>query len=76
MEIIVDGGSRRGSDMMKARALGANSVMAGRSYLYGLGAAGEQGVDYVLDLYRHGLHRTMALCGVSSVSEIERAHVA
>jgi len=75
MEIIVDGGSRRGSDMLKARALGADSVMAGRTYLYGLGAAGEQGVDFVLDLYRTGLHRTMALCGVGDLGEVERTLV-
>ncbi len=75
VEIIVDGGSRRGSDLLKARALGADSVMVGRSYLYALGAAGEQGVDFVLDLYRTGLHRTMALCGTSSLSEVNRSLV-
>lgn len=72
VEIIVDGGSRRGSDLVKARALGADSVMAGRSYLYALGAAGELGVDHVLDLYRSGMARTMALCGVTDVSAISR----
>ncbi len=75
IEIIVDGGSRRGSDMLKARALGADSVMAGRTYLFALGAAGELGIDFVLDLYRTGLHRTMALCGVSSLSEVDRSLV-
>jgi len=73
VEIIVDGGSRRGSDMLKARALGADSVMAGRTYLYALGAAGEQGVDFVLDLYQSGLHRTMALCGVGNLGEVTRS---
>ncbi len=73
VEIIVDGGSRRGSDMLKARALGADSVMAGRTYLYALGAAGEQGVDFVLDLYKSGLHRTMALCGVGNLGEVTRS---
>jgi len=73
VEIIVDGGSRRGSDMLKARALGADSVMAGRTYLYALGAAGEQGVDFVLDLYKDGLHRTMALCGTGDLTEISRS---
>lgn len=72
VEIIVDGGSRRGSDLFKARALGADSVMVGRSYLYGLSAAGEQGVDFVLDLYQSGLHRTMALCGANSLAKINR----
>ncbi len=70
VEIIVDGGSRRGSDLVKARALGADAVMAGRFYLYALGAAGERGVDHVLDLYREGMRRTMALCGVTDVGEI------
>lgn len=76
MEIIVDGGSRRGSDLLKARALGADSVMAGRFYLYALGAAGETGVDFALDLYQTGLHRAMALCGVSRIADIDRDLVA
>ena len=49
IEIICDGGVRRGSDIVKAVALGARACMAGRAYLYGLGAAGERGVDHVLD---------------------------
>lgn len=75
VEIIVDGGSRRGSDLVKATALGANSVMVGRSYLYALGAAGEQGVDFVIDLYLEGLRRTMALCGVDHLCDVERSLV-
>ncbi len=70
LEIIVDGGVRRGSDVVKARALGADAVMAGRAYLYALGAAGEQGVDWMLDFIDEGTRRTMALCGVSSIDEI------
>ena len=49
-EIICDGGVRRGSDIVKAVAAGATACMAGRAYLYGLGAAGERGVDHVLEL--------------------------
>lgn len=69
-EIICDGGIRRGSDIVKALCLGANACMAGRVYLYGLGAAGEAGVDHVLELLRADVHRAMALVGASSVDEL------
>jgi L-lactate dehydrogenase (cytochrome) len=64
VEIICDGGVRRGSDIVKAVALGARACMAGRAYLYGLGAAGERGVDHVLALFAEDMRRTMALAGV------------
>jgi L-lactate dehydrogenase (cytochrome) len=70
--IICDGGARRGSDIVKAIALGADAVSIGRPYLYGLGAAGERGVDHVLDYFREGLERTMALTGCRSITEIDR----
>ena len=70
LEVICDGGVRRGSDIVKAVALGASSVMAGRLYLYALGAAGEAGVDHVLDLMKTGMERTMALIGSSSVDSL------
>jgi L-lactate dehydrogenase (cytochrome) len=73
--IICDGGIRRGSDIVKALALGATAAMTGRAYLYGLGAAGERGVDHVLDLLGADLRRVMALCGVRSIPEITRALV-
>jgi L-lactate dehydrogenase (cytochrome) len=69
-EIICDGGVRRGSDVVKALALGANACMVGRAYLYGLGAAGELGVDCVLRWMIEELRRTMALVGVTSIDEI------
>ena len=68
--ILCDGGVRRGSDIVKAVALGATACMAGRAYLYGLGAAGESGVDFVLRLMAEDVLRTMRLCGVSSISEL------
>jgi L-lactate dehydrogenase (cytochrome) len=68
--ILCDGGVRRGSDIVKALALGATACMAGRAYLYALGAAGEPGVDHVLSLFREGVARTMALTGRRSVAEI------
>ena len=72
LEVICDGGVRRGSDMLKALALGAQAVMVGRAYLYGLGAAGEKGVDWVLDFLGHTMRSTMALAGVRSIAEVSR----
>jgi L-lactate dehydrogenase (cytochrome) len=74
-EIICDGGVRRGSDIVKALALGATACMAGRAYLYGLGAAGEAGVDHVLDLLASDMRRTMALIGCRTVGDIGRDYV-
>jgi L-lactate dehydrogenase (cytochrome) len=70
--IICDGGVRRGSDIVKALALGADAVSIGRPYFYGLAAAGERGVDHVLDFMRDGLERTMALTGCRTIAEINR----
>jgi L-lactate dehydrogenase (cytochrome) len=70
-EIICDGGVRRGSDILKALAAGADAVMAGRAYLYGLGAGGEQGVDRVLEWFRSDLVRTMSLVGTNQVSDLD-----
>ncbi len=75
LEIICDGGVRRGSDIVKAVALGARACMAGRAYLYGLGAAGERGVDHVLGLFDADVRRTMALVGAGSVAELGRERV-
>ncbi len=75
IEIICDGGVRRGSDIVKAVALGARACMAGRAYLYGLGAAGERGVDHVLKMLRSDVRRTMALLGVTSIPELNREYV-
>ena len=65
-EIILDGGIRRGSDVVKAVALGAKACMIGRAYLYGLAVAGEQGVDFVLEHLAEGVERTLALIGCHS----------
>jgi L-lactate dehydrogenase (cytochrome) len=74
-EIICDGGVRRGSDIVKAVALGARACMVGRAYLYGLGAAGEPGVDWVLQLFENDMRRVMALLGVGSITELTREAV-
>lgn len=70
LEILCDGGIRRGSDIVKAVALGATACMAGRAYLYGLGAGGEAGVDHVLEHLRAGTERTMALSGRPSIDQL------
>jgi L-lactate dehydrogenase (cytochrome) len=76
IEIYCDGGVRRGSDIVKALALGASACMIGRAYLYALGAAGERGVDHVLAFLAEGMERTMALSGAQQVSDINRDLVA
>lgn len=70
--IICDGGVRRGDDIVKAIALGADACAIGRPYLYGAAVAGERGVDHVLAMFRTGLERTMALCGRTSIADIDR----
>ena len=72
-EIICDGGVRRGSDIVKALAAGATAAMAGRAYLYALGAAGERGVDRLLDWFRADIIRTMSLLGVGSIADLDRS---
>jgi len=73
VEVICDGGVRRGSDIVKAVAAGATACMAGRAYLYGLGAAGERGVDRVLEWFRADIVRTLCLLGVRSIAELDRS---
>jgi len=74
-EIICDGGVRRGSDIVKAVAAGATACMAGRAYLYALGAAGERGVDRLLGWWHDDVRRTMTLVGAGSVAELDRSFV-
>jgi len=69
--VMVDGGIRRGSDVVKALALGADAVLLGRSTLYGLSAGGETGAQKALEIIRSEMVRTMQLCGVADVKDIE-----
>jgi len=71
VEVLVDGGVRRGSDVVKALALGARAVLVGRPWAYGLGAAGEPGVAKVLEVLRQELERTLRLIGVGSVRDLD-----
>ena len=73
IEILLDGGIRRGSDVLKAIALGARAVMVGRPYLYGLSRGGQAGVEQVLETLRTELDRTMVLVGVRNLQEADRS---
>lgn len=75
IEVLVDGGIRRGSDVVKALCLGARAVLIGRAYAYGLAAAGTDGVARVLELLRSDLDRTMKLLGCESVSQLDRSWI-
>jgi 4-hydroxymandelate oxidase len=75
-EVYVDGGFRRGSDVLKALALGARMVAIGRPYLWGLAAGGERGVRRVLDILRGELELSMALAGCPTIGSIDRSLIA
>lgn len=68
--VMVDGGFRRGSDIIKAIALGAKVCLVGRPHLWGVSVAGEAGVSHVLDLYRQEMTRTMGLLGATSIGDL------
>lgn len=70
VEVLLDGGIRRGTHVVKAVALGARAVLIGRPYLYGLAAGGQAGVEHILDVFRSEIARTMTLLGCPSVSDL------
>ena len=74
-EVLMDGGIRRGADVVKAICLGARAVLVGRAYAYGLGAAGEAGVRHALEILRTDLVRTLKLLGCGSVAALDRSYV-
>jgi L-lactate dehydrogenase (cytochrome) len=73
IEVILDGGIRRGVPILTALALGAKACSIGRPYLYGLGAAGEAGVAKALDLLRSELVLAMRLCGCANLQDIDQS---
>ena len=75
IEVLLDGGVRRGSDVVKALALGARAVMIGRAYLWGLAANGQAGVENVLDVLHNGIDATLLGLGKSSIDELSPADV-
>jgi L-lactate dehydrogenase (cytochrome) len=74
-EVLMDGGVRRGSDIIKAICLGARAVLVGRAYAYGLAAAGEAGVSHALQILRTGVDRTLKLLGCPSIAALNSSYV-
>ena len=74
-DVLLDGGIRRGSDIVKGLCLGARAVMAGRAYVYGLGAAGSAGVARAIEILQTDLVRTLKLLGCASVAELNESYV-
>jgi len=75
IEVFMDGGIRRGTDIVKALCLGARAVLCGRAYAYGLAAAGEAGVARALEILRADVERTLKLLGCPSVAALDRSYV-
>jgi isopentenyl diphosphate isomerase/L-lactate dehydrogenase-like FMN-dependent dehydrogenase len=75
IEVLMDGGIRRGTDIAKALCMGARAVLCGRAYAYGLAAAGEAGVDRAIEILRVDLERTLRLLGCPSVAQLDRSYV-
>jgi len=75
IEVLMDGGIRRGTDIAKAICMGARAVLCGRAYAYGLAAAGEAGVDRAIEILRADLDRTLRLLGCPSVTELDGSYV-
>jgi L-lactate dehydrogenase (cytochrome) len=75
IEVWMDGGIRRGTDIAKAICMGARAVLCGRAYAYGLAAAGEAGVDRAIEILRTDLERTLRLLGCPSVAELNRSYL-
>ena len=74
-EVLMDGGVRRGSDIIKAICLGARAVLVGRAYAYGLAAAGEAGVARALEILQADVERTLKLLGCTSIAALNRSYV-
>jgi L-lactate dehydrogenase (cytochrome) len=75
IEVLMDGGIRRGTDIAKALCIGARAVLCGRAYAYGLAAAGEAGVDRAIEILRVDLERTLRLLGCPSIAELDHSYV-
>lgn len=75
VEVLMDGGIRRGSDIVKAICLGAKAVLCGRAYAYGLAAAGEAGVTRALEILRVDVDRTLKLLGCTSIAALDRSYI-
>jgi isopentenyl diphosphate isomerase/L-lactate dehydrogenase-like FMN-dependent dehydrogenase len=76
IEVLFDGGIRRGADVVRAMGLGAKAVLLGRGYAYGMAAAGDAGVERAIEIFRADIVRTLKLLGCSSISQVDSSNVA
>jgi len=76
IEVLMDGGIRRGSDIVKALCMGARAVLIGRAYAYGLAAAGEAGVSRAIEILREDVERTLRLLGCGSIAQLDSSFIA
>jgi len=74
-QVLMDGGIRRGADIVKALALGADAVLVGRAYAYGLAAGGERGVERAVGILKADLVRTMKLLGCASLADLDESYL-
>jgi L-lactate dehydrogenase (cytochrome) len=75
IEVLFDGGIRRGSDVVKAIGLGAKAVLLGRGYAYGMAAAGDAGIERAIEIFRADIIRTLKLLGCSGISQVDSSYV-
>ncbi|MCA9750128.1 MAG: alpha-hydroxy-acid oxidizing protein, partial [Romboutsia sp.] len=75
IDIYIDGGIRRGSDVVKALGLGAKAVLIGRAYLYGLAAGGEKGVDRTYEILKDEMTRVMQFIGCDSIAKLNEGYI-
>ena len=75
IEVLMDGGIRRGGDVVKAICLGAKAVLVGRAYAWALGAAGGPGVARAIDILRTDIVRTLRLLGCPSIRDLDRSYI-
>ena len=73
--ILFDGGIRRGADVVKAIAMGADACLLGRGYAYGMAAAGEAGIDRAIEIFKADIIRTLKLLGCPSISQLDASYV-
>src|SRR3954469_11549752 len=76
LEVLFDGGIRRGSDMVKALAMGAKAVLLGRGYAYGMAAAGDAGIERAIEIFRADIIRTLKLLGCPSIAALDSSYIA
>ncbi len=76
IDVIFDGGIRRGADVVKAMAMGAKAVLLGRGYAYGMAAAGDAGIERAIEIFRADIVRTLKLLGCTSISQLDSSYIA